>query len=513
MKLVLNTWLLALVEGLAEIVALAEGLGVDPAAFLEIIEGGPLVAPYAKIKGTMMIERSYEPSFSLALAAKDAGLVARGGRRAGLELPLPRAIREQMGKAVDAGHGDDDMAAARGELAPWPARSSSSTSRTTSRPAARWRSPAATRSPGGSTSSPRSGDYDLVVATRDWHPPDHGSFTEQGGIWPVHCVAGHRRAPQLHPALDAAAVDVIVDKGQDRDTEGYSGFEAPTLAELLRERGVDRGDGRRAGHGLLRQEHRARRAAGGLRRHRRHDRGARRRRRAGRLRARAGRAARGGRRAWREPCAAADRLVERAARQHRRRARAGARSRAVPRDAVRPARRCAARRGTTCRCRSAAARRSPSRSSSRACASCWSSRGDERVLDVGTGSGYHAALLGAAGRTRSTRSSCTPRCPTAPRRRSAAAGVANVTLVGRRRLRAGCPSTRRSTRSTSPRRPAARPARAAWTSSRRAAGSSRRSRTRRPAARRCCTARAAARARRGSSACASCRCVGASRRR
>ena len=30
----------------------------------------------------------------------------------------------------------------------------------------------------------RSGDYDLVVATRDWHPPDHGSFTEQGGIWP-----------------------------------------------------------------------------------------------------------------------------------------------------------------------------------------------------------------------------------------------------------------------------------------------------------------------------------------
>ena len=35
-----------------------------------------------------------------------------------------------------------------------------------------------------------SGDYDLVVATRDWHPPDHGSFAEQGGPWPVHCVAG-----------------------------------------------------------------------------------------------------------------------------------------------------------------------------------------------------------------------------------------------------------------------------------------------------------------------------------
>ena len=60
----------------------------------------------------------------------------------------------------------------------------------------------------------RSGDYDLVVATRDWHPPDHGSFTDQGGIWPVHCVQGTDGA-QLHPELDAGAVDEIVDKGQD----------------------------------------------------------------------------------------------------------------------------------------------------------------------------------------------------------------------------------------------------------------------------------------------------------
>ena len=84
----------------------------------------------------------------------------------------------------------------------------------------------------------RSGDYDLVVATRDWHPPDHGSFTDQGGIWPVHCVQGTDGA-QLHPQLDAGAVDEIVDKGQDRSTEGYSGFDGTRLAELLRERGVD----------------------------------------------------------------------------------------------------------------------------------------------------------------------------------------------------------------------------------------------------------------------------------
>jgi nicotinamidase/pyrazinamidase len=84
--------------------------------------------------------------------------------------------------------------------------------------------------------SPR---FDLVVATRDWHPPDHASFVAQGGPWPEHCVAGTEGA-QLHPALDAARVDVIVDKGTDPGTEGYSGFDGTDLAALLRERGIDR---------------------------------------------------------------------------------------------------------------------------------------------------------------------------------------------------------------------------------------------------------------------------------
>jgi nicotinamidase/pyrazinamidase len=83
-----------------------------------------------------------------------------------------------------------------------------------------------------------SGEYDLVVATRDWHPPDHGSFAAQGGPWPEHCVQGTPGA-ELHPGLDRALVDVVVDKGQDPATEGYSGFEATNLAELLREREVD----------------------------------------------------------------------------------------------------------------------------------------------------------------------------------------------------------------------------------------------------------------------------------
>ncbi len=81
--------------------------------------------------------------------------------------------------------------------------------------------------------------HDLVVATRDWHPPDHGSFAERGGPWPVHCVQGTEGA-ELHPGVEREHVDVVIDKGQDPATEGYSGFEATELERLLRDRGVDR---------------------------------------------------------------------------------------------------------------------------------------------------------------------------------------------------------------------------------------------------------------------------------
>jgi nicotinamidase/pyrazinamidase len=83
-----------------------------------------------------------------------------------------------------------------------------------------------------------SGTFDLVVATRDWHPADHGSFIPEGGTWPVHCVAETPGA-ELHAALDAARVDVVVDKGQHRELPGYSGFERTELEQLLRDRGVD----------------------------------------------------------------------------------------------------------------------------------------------------------------------------------------------------------------------------------------------------------------------------------
>ena len=107
MKLVGNSWVLGLVEALAETIALAQRLDVDPHDFLKMIEGGLMDTPYARLKGEPMIAREFPPSFPLALAAKDAGLITD----AAPDLPLPKLVREQMLRAVEAGHGDADVAA------------------------------------------------------------------------------------------------------------------------------------------------------------------------------------------------------------------------------------------------------------------------------------------------------------------------------------------------------------------------------------------------------------------
>jgi nicotinamidase/pyrazinamidase len=82
-------------------------------------------------------------------------------------------------------------------------------------------------------------ELNFVLATRDWHPPDHRSFATQGGPWPVHCVQGTAGA-ELRPELDRVRIDAVVDAGQRREHEGYSGFEQTALERLLRERGVRR---------------------------------------------------------------------------------------------------------------------------------------------------------------------------------------------------------------------------------------------------------------------------------
>lgn len=110
-KLVVNHWLVSVVEGLAETIALAQALGVEPETFLETIEGGPLDLPYAQMKGRAMIARDFEPAFSLALARKDTGLVIDAARAHGFEAALAQMVAEQMDRAIELGHGERDLAA------------------------------------------------------------------------------------------------------------------------------------------------------------------------------------------------------------------------------------------------------------------------------------------------------------------------------------------------------------------------------------------------------------------
>jgi nicotinamidase/pyrazinamidase len=75
--------------------------------------------------------------------------------------------------------------------------------------------------------------FDIVLATRDWHPADHSSFTAQGGPWPPHCVKGTAGA-QLSGALDRRRIDLVIDKGTTAEQEGYSAFESDELRSLVR---------------------------------------------------------------------------------------------------------------------------------------------------------------------------------------------------------------------------------------------------------------------------------------
>ncbi len=103
--------------------------------------------------------------------------------------------------------------------------------------------------------------FETVVATRDWHPANHGSFvtahpelavgnlTKLGGldqvVWPVHCVQD-TPGSALHEDLDLTHIDEVIYKGTDPEIDSYSGFfdnghrRATGLEEYLRSKGIDR---------------------------------------------------------------------------------------------------------------------------------------------------------------------------------------------------------------------------------------------------------------------------------
>jgi 3-hydroxyisobutyrate dehydrogenase len=118
MKLVLNNWLVAQVEAVAETVALTEALGLDPHLFPEAIDGAPLGSPYAVAKARLMISGDFSPGFALRLAFKDAGLALDAAQEVGLSLPLTTALEPRWRQAIADGHADDDVSSVFVESAP-----------------------------------------------------------------------------------------------------------------------------------------------------------------------------------------------------------------------------------------------------------------------------------------------------------------------------------------------------------------------------------------------------------
>ncbi|MBI2104107.1 MAG: isochorismatase family protein, partial [Candidatus Omnitrophica bacterium] len=78
-----------------------------------------------------------------------------------------------------------------------------------------------------------------VVASRDWHPPGHCSFKDQGGPWPAHCMMGTPGAA-FAPALALPPTALIISKGSDPERDAYSGFQGTDLHERLRLLGAQR---------------------------------------------------------------------------------------------------------------------------------------------------------------------------------------------------------------------------------------------------------------------------------
>jgi 3-hydroxyisobutyrate dehydrogenase len=110
MKLVVNAYMSILIEGVAETMELADRLNIGHPQLADVIEGGPLDAPIADAKLHKMDRRDYAAEFPLEWALKDVDL-ALG--TAGEGLPLLAALSRQWHAAVDAGHGREDISAAR----------------------------------------------------------------------------------------------------------------------------------------------------------------------------------------------------------------------------------------------------------------------------------------------------------------------------------------------------------------------------------------------------------------
>lgn len=111
LKLSLNHWAFTLTHGLAESLALAKGLGVEPSLVVEVVTGGPMDSGYFQAKSKAILDENYDTNFSVINALKDSALVVNAANRAGLKLDLAEASLARFERAMESGHGTKDMAA------------------------------------------------------------------------------------------------------------------------------------------------------------------------------------------------------------------------------------------------------------------------------------------------------------------------------------------------------------------------------------------------------------------
>lgn len=113
LKLVANSWVLAVTNAAGETLALAKALGVDPQNFFDAIAGGPLDMGYLRAKSALVLDDQLTPAqFAVSTAAKDARLIVQAGEQNGIRLDVATASAERFERAAGQGHGDEDMAAA-----------------------------------------------------------------------------------------------------------------------------------------------------------------------------------------------------------------------------------------------------------------------------------------------------------------------------------------------------------------------------------------------------------------
>lgn len=108
-KLVLNNWLVDLVEMVAETLTLSQALGLDPRAIIEILSGAPIGSPYAVAKARSMLDGDYSSNFALKHAVKDALLTLDAARSVDATLPLTESLISAWQRALADGAGDLDL--------------------------------------------------------------------------------------------------------------------------------------------------------------------------------------------------------------------------------------------------------------------------------------------------------------------------------------------------------------------------------------------------------------------